>query len=227
MAATAMVPPRRQLRWDEVVEYTFLSEFNLLRDTRQDVSHRPWTTPAGRQAMDSYFKRHRAEEEIAQLNIEIHRLVTYIRDEEHYLQACEDALKVQHPGLAHQISVKRNIHGHFHRSHIQTLHTISQLPGFSEMLSPGQSKRMGLGESGSSPVSIIPSFLCCPQPPQRLPRTELIVDDEEGLEDEADADEGVEEALHTLQAMFIACCDKADLMEPFSDWGYLLFAYSA
>ena len=84
MAATAMVPPHRQLHWDEVVEYTFLLEFNL-RDTQQDVSHCPWTTPAGRQAMDSYFKRCCAEEEIAQLNIEIHWLVTYIRDKEHYL----------------------------------------------------------------------------------------------------------------------------------------------
>ena len=65
MAATAMVPPHRQLHWDEVVEYTFLSEFDLLRDTRQDVSHCPWTTPTGQQAMDSYFKHHRAEEEIA------------------------------------------------------------------------------------------------------------------------------------------------------------------
>ena len=217
MAATAMVPPRRQLRWDKVVEYMFLSEFDLLRDTRQDVSHRPWTTPAGRQAMDSYFKRHHAEEEIAQLNIEIRWLVTYIRDEEHYLRACEDALNVQHPGLAHQISVKRNIRGRFHRSHIQPLHTISQLPGFSGMLSPGQSKRTGLGESGSSSIPIIPCFLCCPQPPQCFPGTELIVDDEDGLEDEADADEGVEEASRTLQAMFIACCDEADLMEPFSD----------
>ena len=217
MAATAMVPPCRQLRWDEVVEYMFLSEFDLLCDTRQDVSHHPWTTPAGQQAMDSYFKRRHAKEEIARLNIEIRRLVTYIKDEEHYLRACEDALKVQHPGLAHQISIKRNIRGHFHRSHIQTLHTISQLLGFSGMLSPGQSNRTGLDESGSSPVPIIPSFLCCPQPPQRFPGTELIVDDEEGLEDEADADEGVEEASHTLQAMFIACCDKADSMEPFSD----------
>ena len=56
-----------------------------------------------------------------------------------------------------------------------------------------------------------------PSAPQHFPRTELIVDEEEGLEDEADANEGVEEASCTLQAMFIACCDEADSMEPFSD----------
>ncbi|KAF8545979.1 hypothetical protein OG21DRAFT_1428262, partial [Imleria badia] len=82
----------------------------------------------------------RAKEEIARLNIEIRWLVTYMRDEEYYLQACEDALKLQHLELAHQISVKHNIHGRFHRTHLQTLHAISQLPGFSGMLSPGHSK---------------------------------------------------------------------------------------
>ena len=85
------------------------------------------------------------------------------------------------------------------------------------MLSPGQSKQTGLSRSGSSLIPIIPSFLCCPQPPQCFPGTELIVGDDEGLEDNADADEGVKEASHALQAMFIACCDVADLMEPFSD----------
>ena len=205
-----MSPPRRQLCWDEVVEYTFLSEFDLLRDTRQDISCRPWATPAGRQAMDSYFKRRRAEEEIVRLNVEIRRLVTYIRDEERYLRACEETLKVQHPELAYQISIKRNIRGRFHRSHLKTLHAISQLPGFSGTLSPGISERIGLGESGSSPIPIIPSRLCRPQPPQASSATEPAVDDDEGLEDEVGADEGMEEASRALQDMFIACADETD-----------------
>ncbi|KAI6105166.1 hypothetical protein EDD16DRAFT_1486159, partial [Pisolithus croceorrhizus] len=33
MAACMMNPPRHQLHWDKVIEYTFLSEFNLLRDS--------------------------------------------------------------------------------------------------------------------------------------------------------------------------------------------------
>ncbi|EGO30745.1 hypothetical protein SERLADRAFT_432361 [Serpula lacrymans var. lacrymans S7.9] len=32
-AAKALSPPRQTLEWKEVVNYTFLSEFNLLRDT--------------------------------------------------------------------------------------------------------------------------------------------------------------------------------------------------
>jgi len=34
----------------------FLADFDLLRDARQDISQRPWATPAGRLAMDLYFK---------------------------------------------------------------------------------------------------------------------------------------------------------------------------
>jgi len=50
-----------------------------------------------------------------------------------------------------------------------------------------------------------------------LPRTELITVDEDGLEDEEDVDEGVKEASHTLQDLFIACGDKTNSMEPFAD----------
>ena len=85
--------------------------------------------------MDLYFKCCRAEEEIIWLNVEFHWLITYITDEEHYLRACKDTLKAQHPELAHQIYAKPNICSRFHRSHLQTLHVISQLPRFLGTLS--------------------------------------------------------------------------------------------
>ena len=88
-AARLLPTPRRQLDWKEVVKYTFLADFDLLRDARQDVSGRPWATPAGRLAMDLYFKIERAREEITRLNVEIRRVATYIRDENHFLQYSE------------------------------------------------------------------------------------------------------------------------------------------
>ncbi|KAH7903429.1 hypothetical protein BJ138DRAFT_976250, partial [Hygrophoropsis aurantiaca] len=102
-AARALFPPQRELEWDEVVEYAFLADFDLLREARQDVSRRPWATPAGRFAMDLYFKVCCAKEEIQRLNIEVRRMATYLQDEEHYLQSCEDQLRDQHPALAHHI----------------------------------------------------------------------------------------------------------------------------
>ncbi|KIM78403.1 hypothetical protein PILCRDRAFT_75512, partial [Piloderma croceum F 1598] len=55
-AARLLPTPRHQLDWKEVVEYVFLTDFNLLRDAHQDISNCPWATPAGRLAMDLYFK---------------------------------------------------------------------------------------------------------------------------------------------------------------------------
>ncbi|KAJ6605926.1 hypothetical protein B0H10DRAFT_2310689 [Mycena sp. CBHHK59/15] len=72
MAAAALPEPRPPLSWEEVVEYTFLADFDLLRDSnRVDPSQRPWALPAARLAMDNYFKICRAVEEIKRLNIEI------------------------------------------------------------------------------------------------------------------------------------------------------------
>lgn len=36
-AARALQPPRTTLKWEDVVEYVFLSDFDLLRDARQNV----------------------------------------------------------------------------------------------------------------------------------------------------------------------------------------------
>lgn len=87
--ARLLPTPRRQLDWKEVVEYAFLADFDLLRDTRQDISNRLWATPAGRLAMDLYFKIARAHEEITRLNVEIRHVATYISDEDHFLRYSE------------------------------------------------------------------------------------------------------------------------------------------
>ena len=55
IAAANLCPVRQELTWEEVVEYAFLADFNLLRDTRQDIHSWPWATPAACQAMDGYF----------------------------------------------------------------------------------------------------------------------------------------------------------------------------
>ncbi|KAG2040098.1 hypothetical protein BDR03DRAFT_932884 [Suillus americanus] len=98
-------PPRSRLKWEEVVEYAFLADFDLLRDTRVDISQRPWASPAARSAMDLHFKMCRAREEIECLNIEVRRLMTYICNEDQYLRECEDQLKDTNPALAYQITI--------------------------------------------------------------------------------------------------------------------------
>ncbi|KAG1862656.1 hypothetical protein F4604DRAFT_1882281 [Suillus subluteus] len=115
--ASVMSPPHKMLKWEEVIDYAFLADFDLLHDTRTDISQSLWSSPAARS-------------EISQLNIKVCRLVTYIRDEDNYLRMSEEQLKNTNPGLAHQISI-------FNSHHLKRLQDISQLSGFSGTLAPG------------------------------------------------------------------------------------------
>ncbi|KAJ7151899.1 hypothetical protein C8R43DRAFT_1087929 [Mycena crocata] len=92
-AAIMLDPPMPLLSWDQVVEYAFLADFDILRDTRAEVQARPWTRPAYRLAMDRYFKILRAREEIKRLNVEIPRVITWIRDEDHFLRRREAEMR--------------------------------------------------------------------------------------------------------------------------------------
>ncbi len=75
----ALEPPRPMLKWEDVIEYTLLSEFDLLKDTREDIREKPWANSAVREASDAYYRIIRAQEEVHQLNIEIRRFVTKSR----------------------------------------------------------------------------------------------------------------------------------------------------
>ena len=128
-AALALAPPRQILDWDQVVEYAFLSDFDLLRDARQDIRRKPWATPAARLAIDKAFKLERAEEEVARLNIEVRRLATYIRDEDICLRAKERELSDSLPALAHQVALHRMERARFNAHHFKVLGKIYLLPG--------------------------------------------------------------------------------------------------
>ncbi|KAG1871415.1 hypothetical protein F4604DRAFT_1496292, partial [Suillus subluteus] len=92
--ATALVPLRPQLTWKDIVEYSFLGEFDLLCQSRSDIHTSDWTKPAHCEAMVKYFKIQCAHEEIQRLNIEIHWLHTAIHDEELKVNATIDALLI-------------------------------------------------------------------------------------------------------------------------------------
>jgi hypothetical protein len=70
------------------MEYTQVGQFAFLRDSRYDIANQPWAQPLGRQAMDTYFKILRAEEELKRVRIKVKRLITFISDEEELLSNC-------------------------------------------------------------------------------------------------------------------------------------------
>ncbi|KAJ7825465.1 hypothetical protein B0H14DRAFT_2596542 [Mycena olivaceomarginata] len=78
-AAMVFSPPHRQLTWQEVIDFTFLSDIDLLRNPEGNA---------------------RAQEEIEWLNIEICQFVTYIKDEKVFLLAKEAQIRETDPELA-------------------------------------------------------------------------------------------------------------------------------
>ncbi|PBK85156.1 hypothetical protein ARMGADRAFT_1087830 [Armillaria gallica] len=117
-AALGTHPSPSQLTWDEVVHYTFLSDFNLLHESQGDIWEKLWAKPIGRLMMDCYFKIQRAKEEIQQLNIEIHCLATYIQDEDCYLCKKIEEYKAIHPATAFQINKHCHSHACFNNRHL-------------------------------------------------------------------------------------------------------------
>jgi len=201
--AAAKALGRRMLEFNEVVEYAFLADFNLLRDTRQDISMCPWASPAAQLALNTYFKLCRAEEEVIHLNVEIRRMVTYLVDEERYLRACEALYWDTHPALAHQISRYHAICSRFTQLHLCSLEKISRLPGFNGTLTPGISASHDPGDSASILQRVpMESSLTSPS---------VCTDDgEEDVDEDANEDHGadLEERCEALQQILSVTTDK-------------------
>ncbi|KAF8157616.1 hypothetical protein K438DRAFT_1986407 [Mycena galopus ATCC 62051] len=138
-AAAVLDPPGRLLTWAEVVDYTFLSEFNILRNPDTTSSIRAWATPAARQLLDSYYKLKRAREEIQRLNIEIRRFVTHMKDERTFLVQWESEIKARDPVLAFFVRKYRNRRGRFDDVHSKRLQAMKDKlgPAFTGTLQPG------------------------------------------------------------------------------------------
>ncbi|KAF6749130.1 hypothetical protein DFP72DRAFT_992049 [Ephemerocybe angulata] len=132
-AAAKLKRPR--LTWERIVEYAFLSDFDLLRDTREDITLREWANPTSRALMDRYFKIERAREEITRLNIEIRRIITHLKDEDEFLKNAEE--KEQDRVLAHHIKRYRSLRMRFSSLHRARFKKLSQLPGFTGTTLPG------------------------------------------------------------------------------------------
>ncbi|KAJ7195687.1 hypothetical protein GGX14DRAFT_537230 [Mycena pura] len=139
-AASALDPPGRQLNWDEVLNYTFLSEWDLLRDPSGNAQLRPWASPAARLVLDAFFKIERAQEEIDRLNIEIRRFITYMRDEKLFLDHHVRVVAETDPILAFFIRRYQERRGRFDEGHKKRLAKMAKKMGrnFTGTLIPGK-----------------------------------------------------------------------------------------
>ena len=136
-AARAFSPPRPSLTWEEVVDYAFLSDFDLLRDARQDIRKQPWAQPTNRKLMNQWFKLDCACEEIKRIYIEIRRVVTYMQDEENFLLATEDELQESNPVLTFHVQRYRLDQTRFFALHQRRFSALPKIPPLVTALTPG------------------------------------------------------------------------------------------
>lgn len=149
IAASKLSPPRSKLTWNQVVEYAFLADFDLLRDTRQDIRKKTWAKPANRVLMDQFFKTQRAREEIQRLNVEIRRVITHISDEENYLLEQEEKIHAYDPVLAYHVGNYRLQRTRFSSLHLKQFSKLAGMDGFTGTLTPGISVNKALQTSGT------------------------------------------------------------------------------
>lgn len=94
---------RRTLTFKEVLSYTFIAEFDLLRDSPDDIRNQPWTAPAVRQGMIWHLKMERAKEEMERVTVEAKRLRTWISNSRTQRQAIIHSLRSSKPDLAMEL----------------------------------------------------------------------------------------------------------------------------
>ena len=138
--AAAKAINRPQLDWSEISMYGSLAKFELLRECQEDIRLASWADSKNRQAAIHALKIERAKEERLQLNMEIQRLITYMRDDEADLQQAIDISRSQDPllVLALQQVLARCIH--MNDLHCMHICCIGLLPCFTGSLKAGQAE---------------------------------------------------------------------------------------
>jgi len=128
---------RPTLDFQQVVEYLFLSDFELLHHTHDDITQRPWAQPVIRNAMISWMKIERAKEEINRLNVEARRLKTYIRDSSVARQYTIRHLCQTDPPLATELQERHDAQTSIDMLLSQQLRKMELLPDFTGWRTPG------------------------------------------------------------------------------------------
>lgn len=130
--ALKMRPPAPTLAWKDVVTYSFVAEFELLKlsYSHQDITTLLWVSPVNREGAAKFHKVKRAKEELVRANIEIRRLATSIADERPRWLACIASTADTDPALSKQIHAVYATRQRVNAVHLGRLQTIARLPGF-------------------------------------------------------------------------------------------------
>ncbi|KZV93713.1 hypothetical protein EXIGLDRAFT_673831 [Exidia glandulosa HHB12029] len=198
-AAAAVVPPAPSVDFSKLMEWTELQEFDLLRMSRRgDVREREWAKPANRELAQKYYKVKRAQEEIQRCEIELHRLVTAIHDEEAELDRVHgQLLERAHPLAGEVARISRRRSG-VNAQHIARIVRLAALPGmarFARCLVPGTREGTSNVPSTSSRTPSAPTAVSHEVPTSRVE----MQDADEGSSDEGELDDEEAEQMLLVQ----------------------------
>ncbi|KIM86138.1 hypothetical protein PILCRDRAFT_5198 [Piloderma croceum F 1598] len=133
----ACILNRPPLEWKNISTYGSLAEFSLLRECREDIRSLPWAEATNRQAAIYHLKYERALEERERLNLEVRRLATWVRDEEHDFTCNITRVGLLRPHLAAEMGEIRDRRVHINNEHRKCIARIQALPSFSGISSLG------------------------------------------------------------------------------------------
>ncbi|KAL0569696.1 hypothetical protein V5O48_012269 [Marasmius crinis-equi] len=137
-AARTLTPPRPTLSFTQILEMVTLADFDLLKDSRLDITQLAWTDEQVRRTMQLHFGLLRADEEITRLNVEIRRLVTFMVDRHaNYFHAIR-RVKDSDPNLAVLIKKDLEYYTDIDGRVAERLELTSCLSGFTGSLIPGE-----------------------------------------------------------------------------------------
>lgn len=129
-----MNPPAPQLQWKQLMEYTFISEFELLKHahSHQNISVEPWAIPLNREMAIKHHKIKRAYEEIDRINHEAPRLRASIHNEHNVYQHHIGRLLDSDPNstLARELQRMYSARQRVNSNHIERLNALEALVGY-------------------------------------------------------------------------------------------------
>ena len=191
--ALALDPPRPTVDWSKVSHYSFLDEFVLLQDTRQDISDRWWSKPAVCTTIKQWLCVLRARKEISRCNVEVHRLHTVIVDEEQHSDAVLVALDQEPQAIGGAIREYVTRHYQVNNHILACLQKVFGLDGFTGDKTVSKWKggalyhlsRSGTGEASDSLPAGVQEAMA-----EMERGSDEEIDEQAGGDDEAEGDIG-------------------------------------
>lgn len=189
-AAKALSPPRPPVSAASILKKTHLGEFDLLRESREEIQSKPWADPTTRVLIDQYFRFTRAKEEVVRLNIEMRRMRTWIRDYEVNLKTAIERITPNDPDLAYEVSRCLRHRQLLHIRIDKQLKEVESYVGFTGLKTMGEASRPLPSPTTFPPTTpVVPPVPSIPQPALAADTMVVDNDDEDRLSDHSLADD--------------------------------------